>query len=618
MFMTIYTDFLHLLNNIRIRNKILISIGSSIIFFVLIISFFTFKRVESIVNLESGNAMMQILDQINSNIDYNIKKSEVSINSFYSGGEIKSLIAANPKLYEDRLAYLRAVKNQIFNFKNTNDNVTDLRIFSYNKDIPNDDTSVYSISEIENQPWLKGLFVNIDSDFFYWTNAGDGTWNKFSYIPTIYCYKAVFNDLNYRPLAVLRMDISLENIFDAINSVKFGKSGVVFVAKENGNLIYFNNKSRLNLGDFKAKIAEVVARKESEGSFTADIDGSREFLVFNKKNRLGWYVIGSIPQKELYEKADSIRNFIVLVSCLVCAIALIIAFCFSSLLTKRMTVLSHAIDNVGKGNFDVDVRVTGRDEVGQLAYNFNVMVGRIKELVGKVEEQYKRESVLLNEKYQLEILKMEAELCALQAQINPHFLYNTLEMIKGLVFSEDPQGNVINATQALSDMFKYNLDTGYIAKIIDEVKHIENYLMIQNLRFNNSVHLINNLDTDILNCSIVRFTFEPIIENAIIHGFKNKRADNNIRLFSEIMEEKLIIYISDDGVGIGDEKLTEIRKMLSSGEYNLGSGKKGGIGIFNVNGRIKRYFGPEYGIDITSSGGKGTTVSISLPREYEE
>lgn len=613
----LYTDFLHLLNNIKIRNKILISIGSSIIFFVLIISFFTYKKVESIVNLESGNAMMQILDQINGNIEYNIKKSEVSINSFYSGGEIKSLVVANPKIYEDRLAYLRAIKNQIFNFKSINDNVTDLRVFSYNQDIPIDDTSVYGISEIENQPWFKDIFMNADSDFFYWTNVGDGTWNKFSYIPTTYCYKAVFNDLNYRPLAVLRMDISSEYIFDAINSVKFGKSGVVFVAKENGNLIYFNNKNKLNMGNFKAKIAEVVAKNESQGSFTASIDGANEFLVFNKRSKLGWYIIGSIPQRELNEKANSIRNFIILASFLICIIALIIAFWFSSLLTKRMTVFSHAIDNVGKGNFDVDVRITGRDEVGQLANNFNVMVGRIKELMNKVEEQYKRESVLMNEKYQLEILKMEAELCALQTQINPHFLYNTLEMIKGLVFSEDPQGNVINATQALSDMFKYNLNTGYLAKVKDEVGHIENYLIIQNLRFNNSVHLLNNIEAGVLNCNIVRFTFEPIIENAIIHGFRKRRSDNHIRLSSEIVGNALMIHIADDGVGIVEEKLIQIKSLLLSGEYNFRSERKGGIGVFNVNGRIKRYFGSEYGIDITSIEGKGTTVSICLPREYK-
>ena len=609
----LYTILLNSMNDIKIRNKILIFVCTSIIFFVILISYFTFIKVESIVNKESGDSMMAILAQINNNIDYNIKKFEVSINSFYSGGKIKSLITTNPNMFGNKLSYLREIKRQIFTFKSINDSVTDLRIFTFNKDYVWNDTSIYDIDEIRHYQWFESLMANKESDHFYWTNAGDGTWNKFSYISTIYCYKAVFNDVSYKPLAVLRTDIASENVFEAINSVRFGKYGTVFVAKENGNLIFFNKDSKINLGNFKSKIAKVAAREEIEGSFIADIDGVNEFLVYSKRNKLGWYIIGSIPQSELKEKADSIRNFITVLSLVVCIFALIVAFLFSSLLTRRMTKMSKAIYKFGMGNFDVDVRVYGNDEIGQVAYQFRNMMKRMKELVIEVEEQHKREKELLNEKYELEILKKEAELCALQNQINPHFLYNTLEMIKGLLFSEDPNRNIINATQALSDTFKYNLNSGYVVKVKDEIEHVENYLTIQNMRFDKTIRLIVDVDENGLNCNIVRFTFEPIIENAIKHGFSKTRSDYQIRISSKVTNDKLVIFIEDNGIGIDKDRLIQIKDLLLKDEYSFKSKITGGLGIYNVNERIKRHFGNDYGIDITSTRNKGTIVLIYLP-----
>lgn len=613
MLKKIFDKFIHFTNDISIRSKILILVYSSIIFFVVAISFFTFKKVEGIVNQESGNSMIGILGQTNNNIDYNIKKSELSINTFFSSGKIKSLIVTNPNMFGDKLSYLREVKQQVFMFKSIDDSITDMKVFSYNKEIRWDDTSVYSADEIENQPWLKALTENHSENDFYWTNSGDRTWNKFSYVSSIYCYKAIMNEVNNKPLAVLRVDVNSESIFNAINSVKFGKSGVVFVVKENGNLVYFNRNSKQNLGNFKERISKIVAHGGDEGSLIANIDGISEFLVFSRNNKLGWYVIGALPHKELKEKSESIKDFIIVAAALICLMALGIVFLFSGLLSKRIIKLSYAINKFGKGDFEVSVNVSGNDEVGQVAHNFKMMAESIKELVIKVEEQYKKESALRGEKYELEILKKEAELCALQTQINPHFLYNTLEMIKGLLFSEDPQNNIINATQALSDMFKYNLNTGYLVKVKNEIQHIQDYLTIQNFRYDRAVHLELDIDEFGLNSEIIRFTLEPIVENAIIHGFRGNKADSRIFLVSGIIDDKLVISVRDDGKGIDADELANIREQLQTGEYSFRSERKGGLGIYNVNARIKKYFGSEYGLDISSVKGQGTTVFIFLP-----
>lgn len=615
---SLYRAFIYLMNNLKIRTKIFIFLVVALVFFILLFSFFTFKKMEMVINEESGASMIQVLEQINNNIDYNIRKCEISFNSFYAGGRFNSLIPEAINDYNDMLFYFKAVRNQVSTFKKVNEDITDLRVFSFDDSIPWDNTSIFSAGEISNELWTKSLLHDNWSYRFYWTNIKDETGNKSGYINSIYCYTAVFNEKNLSPLAILRLDVDREKVFSAIKTVAFGKSGVVFAAKDNGDLIYYNPSKKQYLGDFKSKIKSVVLKGENKGAFTATIDGNKEFLVFSKNNKLGWYVIGSIPQKEYEKKTDVIRNFIVLLSVMLCIVGFISTFLFSSLVTKRITRLSNMIDNVAQGDFNAEEDIPGNDEVGQVSHHFKEMVHKIKELVHEVEEQYKKESILLNEKYELEILKKEAELCALQTQINPHFLFNTLEMMKGLLFSEDPKGNIISAIKALSNTFKYNLNAGYIANIKDEVKHIENYLTIHNLRFDRSVQLINEIDETSLNCDIVRFTFEPIIENAIVHGFRNSKTDNYVNLSSKVMDDSLLIFVKDDGAGIPEEKLKEIKSLLLNGEYSFKSDRKGGLGIYNVNGRIKRYFGVKYGIDITSSEGKGTTVIISLPKNGEE
>jgi two-component system sensor histidine kinase YesM len=614
----LYKAFVFLLNNLKIRTKLFLFLAISIVTFTILLSFVMFKKMENVLNRETGNSMMQVLDQINNNIDYNINEFEISMKSFYAGDRFDALVPEVINDYNDMLLYFEAVRNQITTFRNVNEDINDLRVFSFDDKIPWDNAAIFSASEISNDPWVKPLLKFSPLGRFYWTNEKDGTWSKLSDKPLLSCYSTVFNDLDQRPMAILRLDVSTQRIFSSIDTVTFGKSGMVFTAKDTGDLIYYDSSKKQYLGDYASKISEVVAKGDRKGAFTATIGGQQEFLVYSNNNKLGWYVIGSMPQKEFKEKTNGIRDFIFVLSLGLCTLGFIGTFLFSKLVTKRITMLSKAIDNVVEGGFNAVADIPGNDEVGQVSHHIRHMVCRIKELVDEVEEQYKKESVLRNEKYELEMLKKEAELCALQTQINPHFLYNTLEMIKGLLFSEDPRGNILKATRALSNVFRYNLNTDYNVKVKEEIKHIENYLTIHNLRFSKGIELENEMGEDAMESHIVRFTFEPVIENAIIHGFRSSKKENRIRISSMVLEDKRIISVKDNGAGISEEKLEEIRRLLMSGEYSFKADRKGGLGIYNVNGRIKRYFGAGYGLDIRSTVGEGTTVIISVPADWKQ
>lgn len=600
-------------NNIRLRTKIFLYLTVCIFVTILILSFSVFDKSESVLNSEYGETTLQVLKQINNNIDYRINNLEVSFNSFYAGERFEDLLLEGDYDYEDMLVYFEAVKKQIETFRRVNEDILDIRIFSYDDHIPWDNYSLFSAGEIMNEDWARNLLRGKKSEDFYWTDRYDDTGYLVRDDSDLYCYTAVFNVRKNNPLAILRMDVDKNKIFKALDTVTLGKEGVVFVVKDDGSLIYRNQESKNRELNSREKLEAVKATGLTEGVLKTRLNGKKEFLVFSCDNALQWYVIGSLPSSEFAHKTNQVRNFILLVSSLIWVLGLIFSYFFAQSVTQRITALGNVMDEIAAGDLDAEVNIEGRDEAGQLALHLKEMITQIQGLIVQLEEQHRVEQKLQNEKYSLEIMKKEAELYALQTQINPHFLYNTLEMIKGLLYSENPQKNIITAIGALSGMFRYNLNTEYTAKIRDELTHIRNYLTIHNLRFDEKVILQNRVDERFLDLPIVRFSFEPIIENAIVHGFRDSTEDNTIEILSVQEQDILILKFTDDGQGMDPQRLSEIQQRLAAEETNINSRRKGGIGICNVNERIKKRYGAEFGIRLESRLGVGTTVSVFLP-----
>ena len=600
-------------NNIRLRTKIFLYLTVCIFVTILILSFSVFDKSESVLNSEYGETTLQVLKQINNNIDYRINNLEVSFNSFYAGERFEDLLLEGDYDYEDMLVYFEAVKKQIETFRRVNEDILDIRIFSYDDHIPWDNYSLFSAGEIMNEDWARNLLRGKESEDFYWTDRYDDTGYLVRDDSNLYCYTAVFNVRKNNPLAILRMDVDKNKIFKALDTVTLGKEGVVFVVKGDGSLIYRNQESKDRELNSREKLEAVKATGQTEGVLKTRLNGKKEFLVFSCDNALQWYVIGSLPSSEFAHKTNQVRNFILLVSSLIWVLGLIFSYFFVQSVTQRITALGNVMDEIAAGDLEAEVNIEGRDEAGKLALHLKEMMTQIQGLIVQLEEQHRVEQKLQNEKYSLEIMKKEAELYALQTQINPHFLYNTLEMIKGLLYSENPQKNIITAIGALSGMFRYNLNTEYTAKIRDELTHIRNYLTIHNLRFDEKVILQNRVDERFLDRPIVRFSFEPIIENAIVHGFRDSTEDNTIEILSVQEHDILILKFTDDGQGMDPQRLSEIQQRLAAEETNINSRRKGGIGICNVNERIKKRYGAEYGIRLESRLGVGTTVSVFLP-----
>lgn len=263
---------------------------------------------------------------------------------------------------------------------------------------------------------------------------------------------------------------------------------------------------------------------------------------------------------------------------------------------------------------DVTTTITGEDlqalvttnnvdEITELGMSFNLMIGQIRDLLNaKILEQ--------------ENLK-KAELRALQAQINPHFLYNTLDTIVWMAESNKPD-QVIEIVRALSSFFRIALSRGkdWIS-LRQEIEHVQSYLTIQKMRYRDILDYKIDVDESLLDSTILKLTLQPLVENALYHGIKTKRTGGDIVVSAQRGDgDRVVLEVRDDGVGFTPYKLAQIREMLA-GETDAITMKEGGFGLENVNKRIKLYYGPQYGLAIESQYRGGTKVTVTIPESYE-
>lgn len=239
------------------------------------------------------------------------------------------------------------------------------------------------------------------------------------------------------------------------------------------------------------------------------------------------------------------------------------------------------------------------------------------------QEILEKLAVYLQESTAANTLKIEAELHALQNQINPHFLYNTLEIIRSRALLQG-NGDVSEMVESLAMQFRYCINnSGEMATLQQELDHVHNYLLIQRYRFGDHFHYQEFIDRDderLPECRVPVLTLQPIVENALIHGVNPRVEEGHIALYVAVVSDRLEITIEDDGVGIPEPELQKLRQLLREGrspERRQGK-KSSGIAMYNVNSRIRLYFGDRYGVDLTSTVGVGTWVHLKLPLRYSD
>ena len=280
-------------------------------------------------------------------------------------------------------------------------------------------------------------------------------------------------------------------------------------------------------------------------------------------------------------------------------LVIILSYYIPRSITMPITRISRVTNQVAKGKLSVRAAAESGAEARMLSDSLNAMIDKINELLDQVTTE------------QIRLRKAEFEL--LQAQINPHFLYNTLDTIVWLAEAGD-QKRVVSMVGNLSDFFRTSLNQGKdIISIREELAHVRSYLEIQQVRYQDILRYEITVPEDLYEYKIPKITIQPLVENALYHGIKNKRGQGTITITGERSENGFVLYVRDNGIGMTQERLNEVRAGIQKLSY---TGKEI-YGLYNVNERIRLNFGETYGISIESTYGEGTCVSISLPDQWK-
>ncbi|HHW00348.1 MAG TPA: histidine kinase [Clostridiaceae bacterium] len=411
-------------------------------------------------------------------------------------------------------------------------------------------------------------------------------------VPVLTLGKRIVNIYTGQKLGSLVLNIKENSLSDIYKKVDIGLSGHYYIVDNKGVIISSQNQDDVlkRIDDFSL-LGWILNSNNTTEIMT--LNGIKVLVARNRFQNSEFNLVCQIPLNALTSEIKDITLIIVLIGIACLLFALWIAGKLSRLLVEPIIKLSNNMSKVKEGNIDVYCDITTSDEIGLLASGFNTMIKRIKLLIDNVYKEQKK--------------KREYELALIQSQIKPHFLYNTLDVIYVLAEMNKIDG-VKKTTKALADFYRSVLSSGReIITIEEEIKMVKEYLFIQKIRFPDVFDFEIDIDKDILKNCIVKLTIQPIVENAIYHGLRKKGTFGNVVIKGYSSNDKIIIKIIDDGIGVSEENL---KKILE----NKNIDKKTSFGICSVHDRIRLFFGEKYGLDIKSKPGEGTEVTISLPK----
>ena len=391
---------------------------------------------------------------------------------------------------------------------------------------------------------------------------------------------------------VVFIDLNYSAISELCDQNSIGSKGYVFLLDQDGNVVYHPQQQQL-YNELQTENIDLVMNTDKETLMDGSGDNAKIYTI-SRSEKTGWTVVGCTNVAELLKDSKKARSIYVLVAAILVIVALVLSNLISRNITRPLQQLRDSMARVQEGDFGAaEVEVTSRNEVGSLTRSFNVMTSRIQELMKQniYEQQQKRKS----------------ELKALQSQINPHFLYNTLDSIIWMAEGKKNE-EVVVMTASLARLLRQSISNEEEqVPIGQEVEDARSYLTIQKMRYKDKLEFQIQVDAQIMGVPIIKLVLQPLIENAIYHGLKYKEGKGLLIVRGYREGENAVIQIKDNGAGMDEQTLSHI---FEKHKVNY---RSNGVGVYNVQKRLQLYYGMDYGITYSSRQGEGTTASIVIP-----
>ena len=396
---------------------------------------------------------------------------------------------------------------------------------------------------------------------------------------------------------VILINLNMNKITEICNSFQEKQENFICIINDKGELVYEQQNGRERFAfDEKENRQELntALGKTKESCFRLNYRGEKYLVTRTDMKTTGWTLVSMVPYKSVMAETMAISGVMILAVAITLIVTLLLLNRILTGVVKPLKKLEKYMVQVNPDNMDQRMEILTDDEIGHLSMKFNQMMDRIRNLKEQVIEEQED--------------KRKYELQALQAQINPHFLYNTLDSI--IWMAETNDSNIVAMTEALAKLFRISLNKGNEEISLErELEHVKNYLIIQSMRYADKFTYEISAEPGVERCRTIKLILQPIVENCIYHGIKKKRGTGKITIRAYRREQNLIIEVSDDGCGMPEEICRKILSDEIESENISGSG----IGVKNVNERIQLRFGKKYGLSYSSEEGVGTTVTYVLP-----
>lgn len=546
----------------------------------------------------------QIAELVNQNLDTTLQQAiQLAKTPLYDTTiqQIATYYAQHPELDFDHasLADIQAMENFSLNILIHNTNIDSVDIYTAGSAaFPESTIALQSFENWTSLPWFRELMrtPSVRTLFLptHVVSSVQGNRLIFSVV------QAIVNIETFQTVGAIVINIDAQNAIEQIITETENQSDTTFlIYGANHQTIYATplqgNAGGSQLSEFA--FSQAVQQALRQPADQLQWENTDYFLSSNTSPLSGWTVAALVPSSSLMQDIEAIKQTTVLMICLTILLVFGATLLAITRLSQQITQLRALMGEVERGNLDVRFHLHGRGELTSLGKSFNHMAIRLKRLI--------------QDNYESQLQRKKAELAALRSQLNPHFLYNTLGSFQMLAMMEG-QDRLATMAYRLGQLMRYSLEPGTLVALRQEVEHIEHFLSLIQERYEDRLGYVIQIPEPLLQYQIPRFTLQPLIENAIYHGFDPKSEGGCIEVTGWQEEHCLLISLRDNGMGMPEEELQRWQSALKY-EANLFTRSRH-IGILNVQGQIQRIFGPEYGLALAAGrGGEGIGITIRLP-----
>lgn len=559
-----------LFNRLRFNQKLFLSYLIVIIIPIMVLGVYAYNQSKEMLNLQGLQGIDKNVNTVTESIDNSVGRYNHMVRSIVFNKMFQKIVTND---YIDLVNLSRDLKDfldpyfiMLMNLDKDIQKVT----FYTQSTVPEFGDSVVSYQRVYGEPWYNEAIKGIEPLWQYDDNKLFVTYRFPIFIKEPY-------------INIVYMRINESSFFK--NFADLAREYGVVISDANNQIVYANQSAMLTAFDSK----EIV--KMNEG--TIRIGQTEMFLVKKKIAQANWTIYCFVPAEHLSQNTGSIINatLIVILACIVSL--LIIISIFSKTFIKRIFSLNAIMKRVEWGELDLQVRSESRDEIGELTNRFGKMLNRLNEQI--------------DESYRSKIIQKEAELKALQSQINPHFLYNTLSFINWKALKNDSH-EISYVVTSMSKFYRTALNQGSnIITVRNELENIKSYIKIIQVMDEYSFDVVYKIEDEVNDYSTINLILQPLVENAIKHGIKQRETGRGLLYVSAWLDKETVNFkIEDNGPGMNQETIETILMMQSAG-----------YGLKNVNERLQLRFGTKYGISIQSRLGYGTIMTIVIPQIIE-